>query len=260
VPRASYRQQHTPAAGHGHATPPPPPHTTAFARWFAERPQLPYVLPFFAFVLLAFPATFGPAWKDLWHAWHPFIYAAKTLAAGALLWYFWGTRAYAPVRWSRLAFAALLGLLGTALWIFCYDATLATPWWRPITDVYNPDLELHSPAARWAYLCIRVAGPVLVVPLMEELFFRDFLMRALIRGPRFEDVPIGAYTPLSLFGTALLFGLNHGSMWPSGVLYGLLMGVLLVRTKSLGACIVAHAVTNWTLYLFVIYTGRWEFM
>jgi membrane protease YdiL (CAAX protease family) len=59
---------------------------------------------------------------------------------------------------------------------------------------------------------------------------------------------------------ALLFGLNHGSMWPAGILYGLLMGLLLIRTRSLGACILAHALTNLTLYLYVIYTGDWQFM
>ena len=59
---------------------------------------------------------------------------------------------------------------------------------------------------------------------------------------------------------SLAFGLNHGSEWPEGILYGLLMGLLLLRTKSLGACIVAHAVTNWSLYLYVIHQGDWQFM
>ena len=46
------------------------------------------------------------------------------------------------------------------------------------TKFYNPDLLLPTTAARWTYLCIRIVGPTLVVPVMEELFFRDFLMRA----------------------------------------------------------------------------------
>ena len=56
----------------------------------------------------------------------------------------------------------------------------------------------------------------------------------------------------------LVGGPSFGGM--SGVVYGLLMGVLVIRTKSLGACIVAHGVTNFTLYLYVIYTGDWQFM
>jgi CAAX prenyl protease-like protein len=119
---------------------------------------------------------------------------------------------------------------------------------------------LNGTAARWGYLCVRVVGPTLVVPVMEELFFRDFLQRALVRGARFEDVPIGTFTWFSLIGMSLLFGVNHGAEWPEGIVYGLMMGVLLVRTKSLGSCIVAHAMTNWTLYLYVIYHGDWQFM
>jgi CAAX prenyl protease-like protein len=99
-----------------------------------------------------------------------------------------------------------------------------------------------------------------MVPVMEELFFRDFLMRAFIRGAHFQDVAVGTFSWFSLLGVAALFGLNHGSEWPEGVVYGLMMGVLLIRTRSLGACIVAHGVTNFTLYLYVIYTGDWQFM
>jgi CAAX prenyl protease-like protein len=73
-------------------------------------------------------------------------------------------------------------------------------------------------------------------------------------------VAVGTFTWFSLIATSLLFGVNHGKMWPAGIAYGLLMGVLLIRTKSLGACIVAHGVTNFTLYLYVIYTGDWQFM
>jgi CAAX prenyl protease-like protein len=225
---------------------------------------MPYLIPFFVFVLIMTPGSMGTVGGidvgALWHQYHPVVYASKSIAAALLLWYFWP--AYARIRWAKLPLGAVVGLVGTPVWIGIHYACLATGVWTapdPAT-LYNPDLMLGSPAARWAYLCIRVAGPTLVVPVMEELFFRDFLMRALVRGARFEDVPVGTYTPLALFGMAVLFGLNHGSMWPGGLVYGLMMGVLLIRTKSLGACIVAHAVTNLTLYLYVIYTGDWQFM
>jgi membrane protease YdiL (CAAX protease family) len=72
---------------------------------------------------------------------------------------------------------------------------------------------------------------------------------------------VGTFTWPALLGTAAIFGINHGfAFFLPGVAYGLLMGVLLIRTKSLGACIVAHGITNWTLYLYVIYTGDWQFM
>jgi CAAX prenyl protease-like protein len=232
--------------------------------WLAERPQMPYILPFFAFVLLMLPAAFPPVgginFESLWKTYNPAVYAAKSLAAAILLWYFWP--AYGRIRWSYLGTGLLIGLLGTPIWIGIHYACLATGIWHtPSPDsLYNPDLMLPDQLRRWAFLCIRIAGPTLVVPPMEELFFRDFLMRALVRGERFEDVPVGTYTPLSLFGMAAFFGLNHGSMWPAGVVYGLMMGILLIRTKSLGACMVAHGATNFTLYLYCLWTADWQFM
>jgi CAAX prenyl protease-like protein len=118
---------------------------------------------------------------------------------------------------------------------------------------------------RVVFLVIRVAGPTLVVPVMEELFYRDFLMRAFIGGSRFEDVEPGTFVRgdwkswLSVVGTAAVFTASHIQR-PSAFLWGLMMGTLMVRTKSLGACIVAHAVTNLVLYLWVIWSGDWQFM
>ena len=43
------------------------------------------------------------------------------------------------------------------------------------------------------------------------------------------------------------------------IVWGLLIAVLLVRTRSLGACIVAHAVTNFLLGAYVLYTREWFF-
>jgi CAAX prenyl protease-like protein len=209
-----------------------------------------------------FPAIGGIDFPELWRRWHPLIYAGKSLLAALLLWYLWPL--YTRIRWNSLPLGVLAGLIGTPLWILTHYACVATGLWQNIppasAQVYNPDRLLSSPAARIAYLCIRVAGPTLVVPVMEELFFRDFVMRALIAGSRFEEVAVGTFSWVSLLGMALLFGLNHGSMWPAGILYGLLMGLLLIRTRSLGACILAHALTNLTLYLYVIYTGDWQFM
>ncbi len=259
LPRVNYREAGQPHPGGGGVG-----GVGGLARWVEDRPQLPYLIPFMAYVLLMAPATFGTwggvAWEPLWRQWHPLIYCSQNLLAALLLWCFWDY--YAPIRWNNLGLGVVVGLLGTIVWVgveyICQRAGLgALP---DPTKFYNPDLILSGTAQRWAYLCIRVVGPTLVVPVMEELFFRDFLLRALVRGARFEDVPVATFTWFSLIAMSLLFGINHGAEWPEGILYGLMMGILLIRTKSLGSCIVAHAVTNWSLYLYVIYRGDWQFM
>jgi len=51
----------------------------------------------------------------------------------------------------------------------------------------------------------------------------------------------------------------HGNWWLSAVVWGLMIAALLVYTKSLGACIIAHAVTNLLLAIWVIKNHQWSF-
>ena len=233
-------------------------------RW-ADRPEVPYILPFMAYLLVMLPGSFGTLggidWEKLWKTYLPLEYAIKCAAAALLMWYFWPW--YTRVSWRRLDLGVIAGLFGTALWVASeYACQYLGIAGRPDpAKFYNPDIMLGQGWQAWVYLCIRVTGPALVVPVMEELFFRDFAQRALIRGYRFQDIPVGTFTWSSLLIMSVLFGINHGfDYFIPGLLYGLLMGVLVIRTKSLGACIVAHGVTNWTLYLYVIYRGDWQFM
>ena len=222
----------------------------------SERPQIPYVAPMFVFMIFMLPSIFGHfagvPWKDLWKQLLPLVYTAKTLAVALLLWVFW--KYYTKIRWTHLPLGVLVGLLGLVEWIGVEYAAQATGLGQPPlpSELYNPLQQLPNPAWRYAFYFIRIAGPTLVVPVMEELFWRDFLMRALIRGARFQEVAVGTFSALSLLGTAALFAAGHFQL-AAGFGYGLMMGLLLVRTKSLGSCIVAHATTNLTLGLYILY-------
>jgi CAAX prenyl protease-like protein len=98
---------------------------------------------------------------------------------------------------------------------------------------------------------------VLVVPLMEELFWRSFLLRYLI-DQNFESVPVGSFTWPSFLVTTVLFGLEHHFL-VAGMLAGAIYSLLLYRTRSLAQCVLAHAVTNLALAGYVLYTGNWYF-
>ena len=100
-------------------------------------------------------------------------------------------------------------------------------------------------------------GAVIVVPVMEELFWRSFLMRYLIN-PDFRSVPMGSFTRFSFFTTAVLFGLEHHRVI-EGIIAGILYNFLLTRQKKLKGVILAHAVTNFGLGIYVIVTESWMF-
>lgn len=107
-------------------------------------------------------------------------------------------------------------------------------------------------------LFFRSLRAIVFVPILEELFWRGFLMRWLIH-PRFTSIPLGAYDPKSFWVVAALFASEHGPYWDVGLLAGVAYNWWMIRTKSLADCILAHAVTNGVLCAFVIATQRWEY-
>lgn len=109
-----------------------------------------------------------------------------------------------------------------------------------------------------AFIAVRVFGSVVLVPVLEELFWRGWLMRWLIN-PKFATVPLGTYTPYAFWVTALLFASEHGSYWDVGLLAGIIYNWWLIRTRNVADCILAHAVTNGCLAAYVLGWGQWQY-
>ncbi len=107
-------------------------------------------------------------------------------------------------------------------------------------------------------LGLRGVRAVVIVPIVEELFWRAWLMRWLIN-PEFEKVPLGTYAPVAFWTVAVLFASEHGPYWDVGLAAGILFNVWMVRTRSLGDLILSHAVANLALSAYVIAAGKWEY-
>jgi hypothetical protein len=110
----------------------------------------------------------------------------------------------------------------------------------------------------WPVLVLRMIRAVLIVPIVEELFWRAWLMRWII-DPDFQRVPLGKYTALSFWTVAVLFASEHGPYWDVGLAAGIIYNWWMVRTRSLGDLILTHAVTNFALGAYVIAFGKWEY-
>lgn len=213
------------------------------------KPWFPYVLPFVLFLLLTEPARFFPPLI-------PFLYIAKTIIVGTLLW-FWRHKYAAD--WSSglslrdfcLAFGC--GLLVLVIWIVPEEYLFQVGQ----SAGFDPYALGGSQAAAIGLIGIRLIGSSVVVPVMEELFWRSFIMRYLIN-PDFRSVPLGTFTWFSFIGVAVLFGLEHHRVLV-GIIAGLLYGLLLLQQKNLKGVILAHAVTNLGLGIYVVVTGNWMF-
>jgi CAAX prenyl protease-like protein len=212
---------------------------------FIDRyPSIPYIVPFSTFLLLTAVASWNPI-NLLW------LYPIKTILVGMMLLWFRSSYTEIKLRFSMLA--VVTGLFVFVIWIIpegCY------PLFSKPKSISPYDLG-NSQIVAIIWISFRLLGAALVVPIMEELFWRSFLLRYLINS-EFRSVPIGKFTWLSLVVTILLFGVEH-NQWVVGIFAGIFYTLLLYRTKSLFACIIAHSITNLALGIYVLITHQWFF-
>lgn len=212
-----------------------------------RRPTAAYIAPFVTYLVFLMMEQAGVASVFV-------LYPIKTLAVAAVLVWAWrGVRDDLRER-RGLFFGALVGILALGIWIG--PELLGITRTDFTVGGFNPTL-LPAPCSLLSTIC-RVAGAVLVVPIMEELFWRGWMIRWLVK-PDFRSVPLGTFTWESFGVTVLLFGIEHNNLWHVGMITGVLYNWIYCRTQSLAACILAHAVTNLLLACYILASGKWGY-
>lgn len=216
----------------------------------SQKKLIPFVAPMAVFIGLLAISGLLEKWLPSAKYW---IYPAQTIICGGLVLYFW--RAYPMERPRQLWFGIVIGVCVFVLWI----SPQAFFHFAPRTDGFNPSIFADQPGAYWATVSLRFLRLVLVVPLVEEIFWRAFLLRFLINED-FEKVPLGAFSWLSFAVVVLAFGFSHlAADRPAAFVTGALYNLVMYRTKSLATCVVTHALTNLLLGLWIMKTGQWGF-
>jgi CAAX prenyl protease-like protein len=184
------------------------------------------------------------------------VYGLTVLVVGALLMGFW--REYGELvmqRWPSLSELALA--VGVGLVVFWLWTHLDAPWMRlgEATAGFRPVDEQGG--VIWPLVAVRWVGATLLVPVMEELFWRSYLMRWVERA-QFETVDPQRVGLKAVVLSTFVFTLAH-TLWLAAIVAGLAYAWLYIRTGKLWVPIVAHAVTNGVLGVWVVFTGNWGF-
>jgi CAAX prenyl protease-like protein len=221
------------------------------------RDDLAYIIPMAVFMVFVW---LGGKGDDTGHGntWYPWTYIARAVVVGVLLIAF--RRAYTKIRWNHWWLGLIVGIAGFFQWVgmqlFLQNHF---PFFKPADGAFNPDLFFADSGARWGFIAVRLLGASLVVPFMEELFWRDFAWRSIIAPNDFKLAGVGDWDPKAFLVVPLIFAVVHGNWWATAIVWAFLVGALLAYTKSLGACIIAHATTNLMLGLYVLYSKQWFF-
>lgn len=227
---------------------------------FLKSPLLARTSPFLVFVVLTGCQSYFGQTATYW------LYLAKTLLGALALFVVWPV--VSEMRWRVSWEAGVVGVIVFTLWIGLNEiipsqnqlwvklgltkaSAVPEPVWNPFAHFGN------GAFLAWFFVIIRILGSALVVPPLEEVFYRSFLYRWLAK-PDFEVVQLGQFLPKQFLIGALVFGLAHNE-WLAGMFCGAAYQGLVCWKGRLGDAMTAHAVTNLLLGLWVVSKGAWHF-
>jgi len=192
-----------------------------------------------AMVLLTAAVSFEFIW----------LYPLRVIAALlALVWY-WPEMRLIPYRPSPVALGA--GLCVALIWILMlFNAD-------PEADkVFSEALQAAPPLWSGLWLVFRFTGAVLTVPIVEELAFRGYLLCKLSHSQNYTRGPV-LFSVIAIMVSSLAFGALHGA-WVAGTVAGIIYALVRLRSQHIGDAILAHASTNFFVFLFAAYSHQWS--
>lgn len=228
---------------------PVPPRQVAPAAKF--NPTAGYIAPFASFVvLMTLERTLGLP---------PLLaYTTRLLVVAVVLALY--SRPYLSFRPSAPAASIGIGIAVFLIWIAPDRLFGYRHFWLFENSVMGSATTSIPPELKTnvLFLAIRILGTAVAVPIVEELFWRGWLMRWLI-DKEFLKVPLGKYVPSAFWIVALLFASEHGPFWEVGLAAGIIYNFWVIHTRNLADCILAHAVTNAILAGYVVWAGQWQY-
>jgi len=217
---------------------------------FQSLPYFPYLVRIIPFAVFAALTLAQGQFGETGAYW---IYALKTLVGA---WLIWIVRAHVKeMRWN-ISWESIVA--GVAVFIVWVGLDGFYPMLGERSGAFNPLKSYgEGSAIAWTFIAVRVFGSSLLVPMLEEVFYRSFLYRCLIKSD-FISVPLKSFNLIAFLIVCAGFGLSHYE-WLPGVLCAVVYQGLVIRKGRLGDAITAHAITNFLLGLWVVFQSAYHF-
>lgn len=154
-------------------------------------------------------------------------------------------------------FGLLAMVVGAAVGIFWFN-------WIPIDVNYNDKVNfIFSQTSEWVFtgwLVFRMLGAIIVVPFIEELAFRGYLLDSLGKffGENFSALSQRQRLFMSVAGSSVIFGLFHNDMI-AATIEGAAYALVKLKTGRLSDAIACHATANAVLAAYVLHNNYWNY-
>jgi exosortase E/protease (VPEID-CTERM system) len=176
------------------------------------------------------------------------LYWLRLAAGGVALGYSWPR--LRGTDWRFTWRGGLAGLLAFVLW------AVAARFVLPPQGMPQALATLAS-VPRAAWIIGHILASVAVIPLVEELAFRGYLMRRL-RSADFESVAPGSTGLGAVLISSAVSGLCQGAYWLPGILAGMVFGTVYRRTGRLGEAVAAHVTGSVLIAVMVLAGSQWQ--
>jgi len=187
---------------------------------------------------------------------YPVVYALRI--AATLLAIAWSWRPLCRWLGRPTWWPPLVGLSLVVPWIVLATLQRDAGWSGDAVGraAFNPFADGSAGGWAYAFATLRSIGLVAVVPLVEEVFLRGFLMRYAIRED-FWTVPFGMLT-LPAVGACLAYAAaSHPAECVAAAGWFAVVTGIAAATRRPIDTILAHAATNLALGVYVVLTANW---
>ncbi|MBI5863509.1 MAG: CPBP family intramembrane metalloprotease [Planctomycetes bacterium] len=243
------------------ATPPP---ASRLDRHLRLYPEHALIAPLFAYLILLALLSFREPIGEQW------VWVLNLIRGVGGMFVVWIVRKHLPA-WGKphVLLAFLAGVACAALWVVVHKVALSAgithPFWPVLFGKAKPPEEINPFGMGlptwvvWANIVTRIGVATTTVAVVEELFWRAFLLRVLIDWERFHEVPIGKFTWRSFLVSSAVSIMEHPQHWVTSITCWFAFNGLMYWKRSILFLVLVHGFTNLVLYIYVVAYRDWIF-